>query len=194
MRKHTVLFVDDEANLLASIARMLRKEPYTIHTATSADEGLKRLRETDVDVIVSDQQMPGMSGTEFLREVRRRYPDTVRFLLTGNPSLDVALEAINEGAVTRFFVKPCNETELRVGIRQALQQRKLLRTARALLRKTREQQAHILRLKRAFPGITDVERTEDNAIVIDAVPDDMDALIAECEALATDATGHQGDC
>ena len=124
---HTVLLVDDEASLLAGLARTLRKEPYRILTAVSAEKALETLGATHVDVVISDQDMPGMGGADLLAEVRRVYPDTVRFMLTGKATLELAVRAINDGAVSRFFVKPCNPVDLAATIRQALQHKDLWR-------------------------------------------------------------------
>ncbi len=120
---HAVLFVDDETNVLAGLSRILRKEAYDILTATSAEEALGLLESHSVDVIVSDEDMPGMSGTELLACVARDYPEIVGIILTGHPTLPAALRAINEGNVNQFFTKPCNEIDLAVAIRQALKQK-----------------------------------------------------------------------
>ena len=121
--EHKVLLVDDDANLLAGLRRTLRNEPYEILSATTAEEALRILGREEVSVVISDQEMPGMSGTVFLAAVRQRFPDTVRFILTGKATLDTAIQAINDGAISRFFNKPCNPVDLAVTIRQALQQK-----------------------------------------------------------------------
>jgi len=123
---HKVLFVDDEPHLLAALRRALHKEPYEIVCVTSPAEALRVLAETAVDVVVSDEQMPGMSGSELLAEVRRRYPDTVRMMLSGKATLEGAIRAINDGEIYRFFVKPCNEIDLATTIRHALEQKDLI--------------------------------------------------------------------
>src|SRR6266852_2728300 len=80
---YTVLLVDDEPNVLAGLQRALRKEPYLIFSATSAEMALVVLQARTVDVVISDQDMPGMRGADFLAKVRQEFPDTVRFMLTG---------------------------------------------------------------------------------------------------------------
>ena len=94
---HTVLLVDDEPNVLDGLTRVLRKEPYEILTANSAEEAATLLEDRSVDLIVSDEEMPGMSGTEFLARVAEQYPDTVRIVLTGNPTLPAALRCQRAG-------------------------------------------------------------------------------------------------
>ena len=120
---HKVLFVDDEPKVTRAIKHTLRKENYEILSAVSAQEALGILERESVDVVVSDEQMPGMSGSELLARVCREYPDTVRIILTGQASLEAAVRAINEGEIYRFLEKPCDAEELATAIRQALQQR-----------------------------------------------------------------------
>ena len=155
---HTVLLVDDDPNVLEGLKRAFRKEPYTIVTADSATSALDILTSNEVDVVISDQDMPGMSGTQFLRQVRDQYPDTVRFILTGNATLDVAIDAINEGAVSRFFTKPCSYFDLSVTIRQAIEHKDLIENAMKLLTVVKQQKALLEQLERAAPGILDEQR------------------------------------
>lgn len=105
---HTILLVDDDPNVLAGLSRALRSQHYEIICANSAEEALKMLCSLSVDVIVSDEQMPGMSGTALLRKARSLYPDTMRFILTGKATLPVAVQAINEGGISRFFFRSGN--------------------------------------------------------------------------------------
>jgi signal transduction histidine kinase/CheY-like chemotaxis protein len=119
-----VLFVDDEPRVTKALKRALREEPYTILTASSAREALQLLAHEPVDLVVADERMPGMPGSELLAWVCRTYPDTVRILLTGHASLETAVRAINEGGISRFLTKPCKEGELIFAIQQALQQKK----------------------------------------------------------------------
>lgn len=174
----TVLLVDDDANLLDGLCRALRREPYDIVTASSAEEALEILSDRPVDVVVSDEVMPGMSGTVFLHEVRTRYPDTVRFMLTGKASLDSAVSAINNGGVTRYFIKPCDLTDLAISIRLGLQQQ-LMRAARKLLQKGRRQSALLARLEKPYPSVTKVERDNDGAIVLEGSNGDFDQLMRD---------------
>ena len=116
----TVLLVDDEPNVTDALKRLLRQEPYEILTAISAAAAQELLERNHVDVVISDEQMPGMSGSVFLSGVRKQYPHTIRMVLSGQASLEAAVRAINEGEVYRFFLKPCNATDLVITIRQAL--------------------------------------------------------------------------
>ena len=140
---HTVLLVDDEPNVLDALTRVLRKESYDILAADSAERAARIMQDHSVDLSVCDEEMPGMSGTEFLGRVAKEYPDTVRIVLTGHPSLPAALRAINQGQVYQFFTKPCNEIDLAITIRRALEQKDLLAKSRDLLEITKRQSALI---------------------------------------------------
>ena len=176
---HTILIVDDEPNFLESIRRLLRKETYTIRCAKSAAEALDILRKEPIDLVVTDQEMPGMRGTEFLREVREAYPDAVRFMLTGKATLEVAVEAINEGAIGRFLTKPCNPVDLAVTIRLALQNKDLLAEAKRLLTKVRQQDRLLDEMERIAPGISEVKRDREGVIIVDEVSEDYESLMCE---------------
>ncbi len=118
-----ILFVDDEVNILRSLQRLFfDEEDYEVHTAESGAEALDMLEKEGLRpaVIVSDQRMPGMSGSEFLSEVRRRLPEAMRIILTGYADINAAVEAINVGAVYRYIMKPWDDDELKLAIRDAV--------------------------------------------------------------------------
>ncbi len=114
-----ILLVDDEPNILSALRRMLRNQGYHILTAGSAMEGLDILARHDVQVILSDQRMPGMSGTEFLGRVKTLYPDTVRIVLSGFTELDTIIQAVNQGAIYKFLIKPWEDDLMRAHILDA---------------------------------------------------------------------------
>lgn len=116
----TLLLVDDEENILAALRRLLRKDNYRILTAASGQAGLEVLATEKVDVIISDQRMPHMVGTTFLRKARDLSPDSVRMILSGYTDLESVTSAINEGAVYKFLTKPWDDEILRLSIREAL--------------------------------------------------------------------------
>ena len=161
---HTVLLVDDEPNVLEGLTRVLRKEPYEILTANSAVEAAELLEDNGVDLIISDEEMPGMSGTEFLARVARDYPDVVGIVLTGHPTLPAALRAINEGKVYQFFTKPCNEIDLAITIRRALEQKDLLAKSRELLEVTKRQSA-LIEEARMLRRLRDLPRGDRSALI-----------------------------
>ncbi|HRA62427.1 MAG TPA: EAL domain-containing protein, partial [Burkholderiaceae bacterium] len=124
--KHrTVLLVDDEPNVLAALKRLLRADGYRILSASSGQEGLDILASQKVDIIVSDQRMPGMTGVQFLRQAKALHPQTIRIVLSGHTELQSVTDAINEGAVYRFLTKPWDDAQLREFIEQAFQHKEL---------------------------------------------------------------------
>ena len=120
--ENVVLLVDDDQNILHGLVRALRHQPYRVYTATSGEEALLILKGHRVNVIVSDEQMPGMCGSDLLAWVAENCPKVMRIVLTGRPTVEAAIRAINEGAVYQFFTKPCNPAVLAVAIRKALEQ------------------------------------------------------------------------
>jgi len=177
-----VLFVDDEPNVTAALKRALREQPFEVLTASSAKEALQVLASQPVDVVVSDEQMPGMSGADFLAKVCNRYPDTIRMILTGHASLESAVRAINLGEIYRFFTKPCNETDLAITIRQALEHKQLMAERQHLRRLVDEQYAMLKQLERISPGITEVRKDALGGIVIDKQTPDFNSVVREVEA------------
>lgn len=134
----SILLVDDESNILASLSRLLRGLNLKIYTAISGEAGLELLEKHDVDIVISDKNMPGMNGDEFLKEVSLRWPETVRIMLTAYTELSTVMSAINSGHVFNFMQKPWNNDELKVTIKQAISYREIL-AERSLLRRTLEQ-------------------------------------------------------
>ena len=116
----TVLLVDDEENILRSLRRELLDIPYSLLTASSAAEALTLMHAHTVSVIISDQRMPGTSGTELLATVREKYPDTVRILLTAYSDMQDILDAINRSNIYKFIQKPWKSDELKNIIAEAV--------------------------------------------------------------------------
>jgi response regulator RpfG family c-di-GMP phosphodiesterase len=131
-----ILCVDDDPNILAAYKRQLRKE-FELDTAVGPELGLRMVREQGpFAVVVSDLQMPGMNGVEFLAQVRTQEPDTVRMLLTGNAELQAAIDAINQGQIFRFLTKPCTPEVLANALNAGLAQHHLITAERELLEHT----------------------------------------------------------
>ncbi len=166
-RKPTVLLVDDDPGVPAALARLLRREPWRILVAHSGEEALDILGREEVDVIVTDEQMPGMRGSELLAAVRRRRPEVVGMILSGQATLEAAIRAINEGRIWRFFVKPANPVDLRFSIRQALELRELLAENRRLAAELEERDRVLRELEERHPGITELREDEEGAILLD---------------------------
>jgi response regulator RpfG family c-di-GMP phosphodiesterase len=155
----TILCVDDEENILSAVKRLLRKEDYRVLTASNGSEGLDLLKEQKVQVVISDQRMPGMNGTEFLAKVREQYPDVMRIVLTGYTDVDSITESINKGHIYKFFLKPWNDENLKLEIRQALDQYDLIQANRSLSSMVLEQNEMLKRMNEDLEALVR-ERTE----------------------------------
>ena len=136
---HSILFVDDEVNILRALQRLLRHEEMNVLSTDRASEALEIGAREPVQVVVTDQRMPEMSGVDLLSKVRERQPDVVRMLLTGYTEIDVAVDAINRGQIYRLVTKPWNDDELRATIRQAFDHWDLKNEIKRLNQVTREQ-------------------------------------------------------
>ena len=187
MTRPSVLFVDDEPHVTQALKRTLRREPYKLYSADTAAAGLELLDNESIEIVVSDEKMPGMSGCEFLAEVRRRHPATIRMMLTGEASMEAAIRAINEGEIYRFFTKPCNPADLKATLRQAVLQHQLVRQSHKLLEKYREQQRAMEEIERSNPGLLSVDCDSQGAILVSGVDDDMQDLLAEIDEIYGEA-------
>jgi putative nucleotidyltransferase with HDIG domain len=157
--EHCVLFIDDEANILKALQRLLRNEPCRVITANRGSEALEILDRERPQVVVSDQRMPEISGVDLLQSVRQRHPDVIRILLTGYTEMNVAVEAINRGEIFRLVTKPWNDEELKATLRQAFDTHDLKSEIRRLNQVTREQNLKLQELNRDLE-VTVQERTK----------------------------------
>jgi FixJ family two-component response regulator len=147
----TLLLIDDEESILQALIRQLRREGYRILSGRSGAEGLEILAKNDVDVVVSDQRMPGMTGEDFLRRVKELYPDTVSMVLSGYADMDSITNSINQGAIFKFICKPWDDKTLKDVIQEAFQ-RKELNDAR--LRRATEIAAANVRLQESNQSLS----------------------------------------
>ncbi len=119
--KRTLLFLDDEPNILKALERVFFDEDYDIEIFTSGKEALAFMKDNPVQLIISDQRMPEMSGTEFCQRALELRPDAIRIILTGYADIEAAVDAINEGRIYKFMFKPWNDDELRATVLRALE-------------------------------------------------------------------------
>ncbi|MGB2804666.1 MAG: response regulator [Candidatus Zixiibacteriota bacterium] len=166
MQNPKILIVDDEENILHSLKRLFRKEEYDILTAKSGAEGLKILDSHDMDLIISDLKMPIMNGVEFLAQAKERNPDALRIMLTGHADVKAMMDAIDQGEVYRFLLKPWNDDELRITIKQALEFYYVQKENKSLIRTVKRQNQILDDLEREHPGISNVRKDEDGTIVL----------------------------
>jgi CheY-like chemotaxis protein len=118
----TVLVVDDDVGTLGALHRLLRRDNYRVLTAATPTEAFELLAQYRVQVVMCDQRVPGMSGTEFLSRVKEMYPHTMRIILSGPTGVQTVLDSINRGAVYKFYTKPWTDAELQDNVRQAFRQ------------------------------------------------------------------------
>ncbi|HAV36001.1 MAG TPA: diguanylate cyclase [Massilia sp.] len=118
----TILVVDDDVDTLSALHRLFRRDNYRVLTASSPSEAFELLALYRVQVVMCDQRMPVMSGTEFLSKVKEMYPDTMRIILSGYTGVNIVLDSINRGAIYKFYTKPWNDAELRDNVRLAFRQ------------------------------------------------------------------------
>jgi response regulator RpfG family c-di-GMP phosphodiesterase len=118
--KARVLYVDDERPNLTSF-KMLFQDNYDIHIAESASAGLELMREHEIDIVISDQRMPEMTGVEMLKRVRSEFPQAFRIIVTGFADIEAVVDSINEGHVYHFFSKPWDEQKVQNVIDRALE-------------------------------------------------------------------------
>jgi putative nucleotidyltransferase with HDIG domain len=123
--KMTLLFVDDEANILSALKRLFHPCGYRIFTAERGAQGLEIMERESVDLVISDMRMPEMNGAQFLAQVNQRWPETVRILLTGHAEIKDTIDAINQGHIFRYISKPWEDNDIILAVKQALYQKNL---------------------------------------------------------------------
>jgi two-component system NtrC family sensor kinase len=193
--KARILCVDDEVNVLKALARNFLDNDYEIITAASGQEGLKVLAGTaPVQIVVSDYRMPDMNGVDFLREVRKRWPDTVRIVLSGYADITAVISAINEGGIYHFISKPWNDDDLKVTIANAVERFQLNKTKAALAEELKVKNEELNRinhmLERFIAGKASKAMYQNRALtrsqqILDALPVgvvsmDMNGLVVQC--------------
>ena len=134
--RYTLLIVDDEPDVLDSLRHLFRRQ-YRVLTASGGEEALALLGQNSVELILSDQRMPGMSGDALLSRAREIYPDAIRLLFTGYADIQAVIHAVNEGGIFRYILKPWDPLELEAIVRQAADQYNLLAERRRLVNELR---------------------------------------------------------
>lgn len=158
MKEVNVLFLDDEENILNSLKRLLMSEPFGIATTSDAGQALDIISKEKIKVVFSDERMPGISGVEFLGQVKGKFPDIVRILFTGYADISAAEGAINIGGVYRFINKPWNGNELKNTIHQAIQHYDLIMENRQLFEMTKRKNEELEVANRKLNGLYETQK------------------------------------
>lgn len=179
--KTKVLLVDDEVSVLKSLQRSLIEEDFEVFLAQSAAEGLKLLDQYKFKVVVSDERMPVMCGSQFLSIISLQHPEVVRITLTGQASIEAAMTAVNQGEIYRFLLKPWNDMELKLAICSAIEKYDLEMENRRLLALVRTQALKLEQFTKENPDLAGVGRGADGSFVLQELDDDEVAkLMREC--------------
>jgi len=160
---YAVLFVDDEPNVLDGFRKAFRKAAFEVYTAASARLALELMADQEVDLLVSDERMPGMSGAELLSRAARAHPQVPRLMLTGHATMDAAVRAVNEGKIERLLTKPVESAELERTIMELLAAHHPEDPELHPDRRTRIMQG----LEDRFTGITRVDRDVSGAVILE---------------------------
>jgi predicted signal transduction protein with EAL and GGDEF domain/FixJ family two-component response regulator len=189
-RTRTLMLVDDEPNIVASLKRLFRRDGYRLLGANSGAEALEVLAREEVDVILSDQRMPGMTGVDFLRRAKALHPHTVRMTLSGFTDLQSIIDAVNEGAVYKFLTKPWDDERLREHVAQAFAHKEMADENRRLEQAVALAHQEQAGLNERLAQLLDQQRHQSQLMELSAssLHDMVDTLPAA--VLAFDPDGH----
>jgi DNA-binding NtrC family response regulator len=160
-RKPLVVCVDDDEAMLGTVVRCLKRELVEVRSTLSASEALGWIASDDVAVLVSDYDMPEMTGAQLAGHARRVRPETVRILLTGQRSLETAIDGINQGEIFRFLNKPFDNEQLRAAVNAGVARNKELLAMSGDRERRQRREALRTALESEYPGISKVERKGD---------------------------------
>jgi DNA-binding NtrC family response regulator len=162
MTRALVVCVDDDAEMLASVSRSLRRiTTLEVRTTTDPEQVLQWIAHEDVAVLVSDYEMPTMTGAQLASKARRVRPETVRILLTGMRSLETAIDGINQGEVFRFINKPFQDKVLHQAVQEGVQRHAELVSLSGERERRERRDALRSALETEYPGISMVKQTGD---------------------------------
>jgi DNA-binding NtrC family response regulator len=162
----TVLVVDDEEHVRTALTRLLEREGYGVTAVDGPTEALEILRTQPIKLVISDNNMPDMTGIEFFRLIRERHPHVCRIMLTADQKRETIIQAVNEGEIYRFIPKPWDNTMLRVTVYFAFEAIQLEEENRRLLRALRRQLQFVRTLERDFPYLAALARQEEAELLL----------------------------
>ena len=201
MEQIRILCVDDEVNVLKAVERVFLDEEYEILSAESAAAGLDVLEKSGpVQIVISDYRMPGMNGVDFLSEVCRRWPETVRIVLSGYADTSAVVSAINEGQIYKFIPKPWNDDELKVTIANSIERYFLRQKNSQLMAELKGKNEELERINSDLEQriveksgramfqykILTLSQNILDALPVGVIGIDTDGVIVQCNRMATD--------
>jgi len=175
---HNILVVDDEKNVLNAIKRIFR--PYELInciTTTDPFEALKIVDEKNIDLIITDQRMPGLTGIELLKMIAIRHPEIIKIILSAYSDLNVILQAINEVGVYKFILKPWNNEDFLLTVIRALEWKELIGKNKSLQEEIKKRDAILAYWEQRYPGITKGINTDENGEVYIELDGDLEELV-----------------
>jgi len=177
MTTHRILIVDDDSDVLLALKRSLYSKKLEIETTRSPTEALQILKENEIDLLLSDLDMPDMDGLGVLNIARMESPQTIRVLITGVGSRESAVRAINEGEVHRYITKPWDSDKLKALVESLLERKEELgRVSKASLQASRRREV-LAKLENEFPQITSISKNEKNEYEL-SVSSDLEESLA----------------
>ena len=165
-----VVCVDDDEAMLNTVVRCLKREQFQIRSTLSASEALGWISSDEVAVLVSDYDMPEMTGAQLAGHARRVRPETVRILLTGKRTLETAIDGINQGEIFKFLNKPFDSEQLRGAVRAGVQRNRELLEMSGDRQRRERREALRAALEAEYPGISQVARTGSDPYAVTTDP------------------------
>ncbi|MBK7143023.1 MAG: response regulator [bacterium] len=153
MDRYSVLFVDDEPNILRSLTRLFHRESFDVLVASGGEEALELLRSRPVQLVVTDNIMPRMTGVELIKKIRDSWPDTLRIILSGQSDMQAVLGAVNQGEAFRFLLKPWTDSDLKANVYIALAHYKLRQDVASLKNQLTEMELVLVYLQKQHPEV-----------------------------------------
>lgn len=163
MDEYTLLLVDDEPSILQSLKRLFREARVRVLTASDGQEALGIIRSESVQVLVTDNIMPRMTGVELIKKVKQCSPQVIRIILSGHSNLDSVLTAVNEGEVFRFILKPWNDIDLKAAVALAMAHYKLVEDNAHLENELKAISQMVLGLRSRHPELFEAGNPEESA-------------------------------
>jgi DNA-binding NtrC family response regulator len=165
--KWLIVCVDDDEAILSAVGRTLRREPsFEVRTTMDVQQVLEWIHREDVAVLVSDYEMPEITGAQLAGIVKNIRPETVRILLTGRRTLDTAIDGINQGEIFRFIGKPFEDKQLRQAVLDGAKRHDELVALSGDRQRRQRREQLLAALEQEYPGITSIHRRTNDVVVV----------------------------